>query len=185
MRGWASSSFFRPLDFFTEALNRGILLLQVLDALIQSAVLLKQGFRVSFLLRIPLLSVRGDVVGGRRVGFGDDGTERQRIGVRWPVIPFRGLFATVERMALVHRVREMRIGVSAHRIRLHDFRRAHFGRFRRGKRRVFSGLLRSAALRMAHPEQSASMRIEAKRLHFAGSVEAVTETFPKSTVCVT
>ena len=39
---------FEPLDFFLETLNRGILFLQVLDSLIQSTVLLKQGFRVAF-----------------------------------------------------------------------------------------------------------------------------------------
>ena len=70
----------QPLDFFTETLNRGILLLQVLDALIESTVLLKQGFRVGFLLRVHLLGVRLGVVGWRWVGFRDDGTERQCIG---------------------------------------------------------------------------------------------------------
>jgi hypothetical protein len=45
----------QSLDFFTEALNRGILLLQVLDALVQSAVLLTQGFCVGFLLGVQLL----------------------------------------------------------------------------------------------------------------------------------
>jgi hypothetical protein len=125
---------FESLDFFLETLNGGILFLKILYSLIQSAVLLKQGFRVGFLLRVPLLGVRLGVIGWRWVGFRDDGTERQHIGFRWPVIPFGGLFATVERMALVHRLREMRISVSAHRIRLHDFRRAHFGRFQRRKR---------------------------------------------------
>ena len=127
--------FLQSLDFLPEILNRGILLLQLLDSLVEGTVLLKQGFRVGFLLRVHLLGVRLGVTGWRWLGFRDDGAKWQRVGIRWPVIPFGGLFATVERMALVHRVREIRIGVSAHRIRPYDFGRAHFGRFERRKQR--------------------------------------------------
>ena len=62
------------------------------------------------------------------------GPKWQRIRLGWPVIPLSRLFAAIERVPLVHLLREIRIGVAAQRIGLHGFRRANFRQIVRRKR---------------------------------------------------
>ena len=119
----------QPLDFALKALDRGFVLLERVDPLFHRPVLLEQRLGVGFLLGVDLLGIRRRVVGRRRAGHSRDGPEGKRLGPRRMVIPVRALLPAVERMPFVHFVREIRIGVAAHRIRLHRFRRADFRHF--------------------------------------------------------
>jgi hypothetical protein len=95
---------------------------------------LKQRLGVGFLLGVDLLSVRRRVVGRRRAGHSRDGPEGKGLWPRRMVIPVRALLLAVERVSFVHFLGEIRIGVAAHRIRLHRFRRADFRHFCRRNR---------------------------------------------------
>jgi hypothetical protein len=70
------------------------------------------------------------------------------------VVPVCALLSPIERVPFVHFIGEIGIGVAAHWIHLHCFRRANCGHFfRRNDRAISVGRIERTSFRAAQPEK--------------------------------